>query len=431
ITDASVTHQKHCLDKFLSVFKDHKIPMILFDFDIFPNLFQSRPRSWHESDHQCKTLCKYHPEEKNVITFAIQGTKFHGQEESIQKDLTRLGFTTHITFVEDPRFYGEGKPVLIPSYFWAAKKDHVIHIAFLYDRVTSYLWIGPVTDKDWTDTVNVLAPALSDGWHSMERIGAKFPRYAQAIDKGMHFLGLPIEIDGHKFSVPYHITKFLERYHTSHFIECNFKRAKQFKKQFGKELTEKDKTFVASSKKIMQTAKKVLDKLEIPFWLSSGTCLGWFRQCNVIPHSKDVDFGVWIKDYKPSLIKRMEKAGLLLKHKFGFVKDSFELSFVSEEGVKLDIFFFYEETDYVWNGGTQAHDGRKYKYKFPKFTLCWTEFVGLKVRVPCDTHTYIEANYGKNWMEEVKQWQWNLSPPNVETNGQWGDSEINEAVQIY
>lgn len=46
---------------------------------------------------------------------------------------------------------------------------------------------------------------------------------------------------------------------------------------------------------------------------------------------------------------------------FGFqVEDSLELSFLSQD-VKLDIFFFYEDGDVVWNGGTQAKSGRKFK----------------------------------------------------------------------
>jgi len=43
------------------------------------------------------------------------------------------------------------------------------------------------------------------------------------------------------------------------------------------------------------------------------------------------------------------------------VDDSFELSFVGQQHIKLDIFFFYEETDYMWNGGTQARTGKKFK----------------------------------------------------------------------
>ncbi|XP_048194457.1 ribitol-5-phosphate transferase FKTN-like isoform X3 [Perognathus longimembris pacificus] len=76
------------------------------------------------------------------------------------------------------------------------------------------------------------------------------------------------------------------------------------------------------------------------------------------------------------------------------VGDSLELSFLGKDDVKLDIFFFYEEIDHMWNGGTQAKTGKKFKYLFPKFTLCWTEFADMKVHVPCETIEYIEANYG-------------------------------------
>lgn len=42
------------------------------------------------------------------------------------------------------------------------------------------------------------------------------------------------------------------------------------------------------------------------------------------------------------------------------VEDSLELSFLDND-VKLDIFFFYKDEDMVWNGGTQAKSGRKFK----------------------------------------------------------------------
>lgn len=42
------------------------------------------------------------------------------------------------------------------------------------------------------------------------------------------------------------------------------------------------------------------------------------------------------------------------------VEDSLELSFLNDD-VKLDIFFFYDDGDIVWNGGTQAKSGKKFK----------------------------------------------------------------------
>ena len=76
--------------------------------------------------------------------------------------------------------------------------------------------------------------------------------------------------------------------------------------------------------------------------------------------------------------------------------------------------------------------GFKYKYTFPHFSLCWTEFLGLKVRIPCrSTQAYIEANYGREWQRPVRQWDWKTSPPNVSPNGQWPLHEWPEVMQTF
>uniref|UniRef100_A0A4W3I4D9 Fukutin n=1 Tax=Callorhinchus milii TaxID=7868 RepID=A0A4W3I4D9_CALMI len=163
---------------------------------------------------------------------------------------------------------------------------------------------------------------------------------------------------------------------------------------------------------------------------SSLPCLGWFRQCSIIPYSKDVDLGILIKNYTPEIIPAFQKAGLPLKHKFGKVEDSLELSFQAHD-VKLDIFFFYEEMHNMWNGGTQAKTGKKFKYMFPKFTHCWTEFLEMKVGVPCETLAYVEANYGRNWAIPVTSWDWKTSPSNVHEYGVWPISEWDDVIQVY
>ena len=74
----------------------------------------------------------------------------------------------------------------------------------------------------------------------------------------------------------------------------------------------------------------------------AGTLLGWYRQCDVITYSGDVDFGIFIHDYDARLIAEFQRAGLELMHLFGKTTDSFELSFAFGE-MKLDLFFFYRE----------------------------------------------------------------------------------------
>ena len=95
--------------------------------------------------------------------------------------------------------------------------------------------------------------------------------------------------------------------------------------------------------------------------------LGYFRQCDVIPYAGDVDIGVFIKDYQEDLIPSFEAAHMKLKHQFGRLDEGFELSFILNE-IKLDIFFFYDDGQYYWNGGHEVFKKNTttlgaYKYK--------------------------------------------------------------------
>uniref|UniRef100_A0A8C3WP11 Fukutin n=1 Tax=Catagonus wagneri TaxID=51154 RepID=A0A8C3WP11_9CETA len=116
----------------------------------------------------------------------------------------------------------------------------------------------------------------------------------------------------------------------------------------------------------------------------------------------------------------------------------------------IHLVIFYERSgNYLWHGHLRlkGHIDKKFvpfrklqfgrypgafdRYLFPKFTLCWTEFVDMKVHVPCETIEYIEANYGKTWKIPVKTWDWKRSPPNVQPNGVWPISEWDEVIQLY
>lgn len=216
------------------------------------------------------------------------------------------------------------------------------------------------------------------------------------------------------------------------FLECNLKRASDFYAQYPKEDTAQANAFRSKATALLTKVRHLLeDHLHIPFWLSSGTLLGYYRQCDYIVYSGDVDIAIMAEDYRPELVELFSTADLPLIHWFGRPNDSLELSFVSGD-LKLDVFFFYrnESTGHYWNGGTQARTGLKFKYDFPPFSLCWTEFVGLLLRVPCETERYIEANYGKQWATPVKSWDWKASPPNVRPNGQWQPHEWPETIRL-
>ena len=73
-----------------------------------------------------------------------------------------------------------------------------------------------------------------------------------------------------------------------------------------------------------------------------------------------------------------------------------------------------------------------FRYTFPKFDLCWTVLLDLKLRVPCPSLQIIETEYGKNWIEPVvKEWVWNKGSANIKENGVWPKEEWGEVLQVF
>lgn len=231
-------------------------------------------------------------------------------------------------------------------------------------------------------------------------------------------------MDGLIINMPRNIEHFIDPLQDLDFLECNRSRARQFHNMFpyNDKDREENRLFRLKARRMIASAKEILDSLEIPFWISSGTLLGHYRQCDVIHYGMDVDIGIFIDSLTPSdpqrIIDAFSMNDLPIMHLFGMINDSFEMSF-RDEYIKLDMFFFYREKDHYWNGGTNTKTGFKYKYTFPPFGVCWSDFLGLKVRIPCPTLPYIVANYGSDWFTPKREWDWKTSPPNVSPNGQW------------
>ncbi|PIK59559.1 putative fukutin-like [Apostichopus japonicus] len=309
----------------------------------------------------------------------------------------------------------------IPYHHFFVYKDYLIQLVIFYLRNDSYFWHGKI---DWSQ-VSQTGSWMTKQWSHDQKLYGN--RGEGAYDK-MEFA--EVKVDNVYFMVPKYPKKFLNQIQHSTFLECNYERAAKFVTRHYDDGDVVGERFRSNAKDILIAGAAVLDELGIPFWLSSGTCLSWFRECRIIGHSLDVDFGMKIEDYSVRLIPAMEMAGLMLVHQFGKRSDSYELSFVKDQ-LKLDIFFFYEEGNTLWNGGSDTSTGEKYKYIFPWFDLCWTEFIGIKVRVPCQTLSYVEANYGKSWNTKVTSWNWKSSPPNVIPNGQWPKEEWPEVMQVF
>ena len=100
----------------------------------------------------------------------------------------------------------------------------------------------------------------------------------------------------HKIYVPSNIKKFLFDYEHSKFIECNRTMAeinRNSNKSYRSIQEEKEK-------KISVCLAYILNQLDSNykrFWMVSGTMLGWYRDCGVIPFTTDADFSMYADDF--------------------------------------------------------------------------------------------------------------------------------------
>lgn len=406
--------QWHLVKMFLGLARKFKLPVFLVDTASLSLLSQDAVllRDSQIKELHCSFLCTH----RDFITFALLGNlwKYDG---SLQEAAHERGLELLELRGKDPRLVSmddlTGRE--IPLHLLFRFSGHLVHVVVLYERSGNYLWHGPLRLRASED--RTFAPFRK----------LDFGRTAGAYNRPELIL---TALDGLDVQIPKNFTRFQSEHSSSRFVECRYREAAAFYQLYPDDASPEAMDFRMKAKSLLHLAARVLSGLDVPFWLSSGTCLGWFRQCNIIPYSKDVDLGIWIKDYRHDLTQAFQKAGLALKHKFGKLEDSLELSFQGLD-IKLDIFFFYEDGDIVWNGGTQAKSGKKFKYVFPHFSLCWTELLELKVRVPCETLDYLTANYGPEWGIPVKVWDWKSSPPNVQENGVWPIKEWDEVIQVY
>ncbi|CAH1781201.1 unnamed protein product, partial [Owenia fusiformis] len=157
--------------------------------------------------------------------------------------------------------------------------------------------------------------------------------------------------------VPASTSKYLSSLEHSKFIPCNQTRADQFNSanKLSKAAIVKANRAANKARKILRATQDVFDKVGMEFWLTSGTLLGWYRQCGFIAHTTDVDVGTWITEFNPDLEKLLHRPGqpIRITHRYGKPKDGFELV-VLGFGIKLDIFFHYKETKYAWISGLRS-----------------------------------------------------------------------------
>lgn len=380
--------------KFVEHCDKSDIKCILVDPWILKGLINEK---FEDAHSPCRYLCKNH-----IYTFAVKDTEFDSLKLGMLPKLKAAGYDIKAT-------YKKGMASQVATHIHLRDRDsHAIHIVILHSR-SGWLWYGSDPEDEYKIEFTHHEGSLSEFEFDFK-----------------------VTLDGIELHMPHYPKRFIQDYESSSYIPCNVSLARHFHDLHPKDLSPKALKFRKDATKAIQSIKNRLDNWEMPFWLSSGTLLGWYRQCDIIPYSVDVDVGAFITDHTSDLLRKLKDSRLALEHKFGKVEDSLQYAFDMGD-VKLDIFFFYEDKvlKRMWNGGTDYESGEKFKYIFEKFDLCWTEFFGMRVRVPCDPETYLKANYGPNWFTPAKSWDWKTSPFNVHPNGEWASEELDEVIQLW
>lgn len=159
--------------------------------------------------------------------------------------------------------------------------------------------------------------------------------------------------------------------------------------------------------KVLQSAKKALDSIEVPFHLHSGTALGSQREHTFIPHDTDIDIAVFYSDVNTrakyvQLIKAMEKVGFKVLRTFGSIERGKEVQLI-KNNVPFDIFWVYNavykrKPHFVlasYLGECNKYPQKRCAFAYRPYVPEEIEFMGQTyLTLPTAT---LEDVYGKSW----------------------------------
>lgn len=157
----------------------------------------------------------------------------------------------------------------------------------------------------------------------------------------------------------------------------------------------------------------------VTHWLTDGTLLGYYRDGDFISHDTDTDIGAMCSTFNKSAFDSILAKGFRLMHVFGDPDNSLELAF-GKNGVKTDLFFFYEKDNKLQHSAFNlfTSDGyHRIDYSYDKFETIEINFLGNKFNAPDDVLKFILTKYGEDWKTPIKNWSYATSPKNAFNTG--------------
>lgn len=155
-------------------------------------------------------------------------------------------------------------------------------------------------------------------------------------------------------------------------------------------------------------------KFNIQYWITDGTLLGFYRENGFISHDLDTDLGLFMSDFTPECLEYIKSRGFKLKGFFGLIEDGFEIA-LTRNGVKTDLFFFYNRNHKVYHSAYHkfSSDGYyKIDYEYEPFSIVRNTFMKNDFNMPNNIEKYVKTKYGEEWSIPIKNWDYAYSPLN-------------------
>ncbi|CAJ0928003.1 unnamed protein product, partial [Mesorhabditis belari] len=216
--------------------------------------------------------------------------------------------------------------------------------------------------------------------------------------------------------------------------------------QYGKRLSCENVTMVRNTTKVVISHSDmplvafvrdlILRRGSIPF-IVSGTLLGWYRECSIIPHTRDMDFASFHYECPfdmLNIINTLELPWLWPYREYGRPDDnwSFTMEIRGNSTFWIDIFTMYYDEKRNVNFVSALAGLQKMKYTYTRFdTLCAVDLLNYVFYAPCDPEAYIRADYGPDWRIDVNslKYHYDTSPKNAEKNGKFLAKEKSEVIR--
>lgn len=173
----------------------------------------------------------------------------------------------------------------------------------------------------------------------------------------------------------------------------------------------------AAAELTLTTVNRALKEKGLKPFLISGSLLGCMRDGQIMPHDKDLDMGLigWESQFElAQAILSLGCFDINLKRLKG--ETLFLISAIDQRtNIAVDFFMFHDKGDHFLHGIDYQY-GFTQNFRFSKFKLIETEFLGEKFYIPDQWSRMLEENYGK-WQTPEPSYVVTVESPGLTDQG--------------